>query len=145
MNRRVLHAVNVWRAAPGSWIIPCGGIGLHGQSEGQEMQRLLIENGVDKSTIIPECHSTSTYENIKFALPIIRLLNAKSATIVTDDFHMRRVLQVAGHFKLNATVSATSTKEAPATTKTKAVIRENLARQVYRVRLLRRKSKDRKL
>lgn len=145
MKRRVQHAVEVWRNAPDSWIIPCGGTGLHGQSEGQEMQRLLIENGVNKSSIIPECHSTSTYENIKFSLPIIRLLNAQSATIVTDDFHAKRALQVAIHFKLDATVSAAPTNEAPAKTKAKAVIRESLARQVYRAKLLRQKSKDRNL
>lgn len=142
MKRRVSQAVKNWRNAPDSWVIPCGGVGNFGQSEGQEMQCLLIESGVDKNTIIPECHSTSTYENIKFSLPIVRLLNPQSITIVTDDFHAKRALQVADHFELNAAVSAASTSGVPATIKTKAIIRESLARQVYRAKLLRQKPKN---
>ena len=136
LRRRTEHAVAQWRKQPSQWLLPCGGLGKNGPTEGQAIQILLIDAGVTPDRIIPECHSTNTYENIKFAAPLLRLIGAKSVLIVTDEYHRHRALTVARHFGINAVTSSPTVNFRNPTTKTKLLIRESLARTYYRAKLL---------
>lgn len=76
-------------------IVVCTG----GQGSGEDitealaMKRYLMDKGIDESRIIMEDKSTSTYENLKFALDIIGDKDAKVA-IVTNNFHVYRAVRL---------------------------------------------------
>lgn len=106
------------------------------------MQTLLTESGVDPSRILPECNSTNTYENIKFALPFLRLIETKTAIIVTDDYHGSRALIVAKHFGIDAKASCPQTAFPSPFTKPKIQLKEILARQYYRAKLFNARKQD---
>ncbi len=73
-----------------------------GQGNGEDIteafaeKRYLMEKGIDESRIIMEDKSTSTYENLKFALDIIDDENADIA-IVTNNFHVYRAVMLGKH------------------------------------------------
>ena len=61
--------------------------------ESKAMAKYLIDNGIDETRIIIEDKSTSTYENLKFSLGILRNMGEKSGLevlIVTNDYHLFR-------------------------------------------------------
>ncbi len=53
--------------------------------------RYLMDNGVDATNIFCESHSTSTLEEATNTLSLMREKGWKSAVIVSDPYHMRRV------------------------------------------------------
>jgi hypothetical protein len=63
-----------------------------GKTEASVMKRLLLDTGaVDVSSIHLEEESINTIENAKFAVPILRRLNACDAVVlVTSEFHVPR-------------------------------------------------------
>ncbi|MBQ3584322.1 MAG: YdcF family protein [Lachnospiraceae bacterium] len=62
-------------------------------TEALAMKRYLIEKGIAEERIILEEKSTSTYENLKFALEIIGDKHAKVA-IATNNFHVYRAVHL---------------------------------------------------
>ena len=92
------------------------------------MTDILVAQGVPNSRILPEDKSTSTLENIQFALP---LLSGKDVLIVTDAYHAKRALMVAKHFGLTASVDSPS----HADFSVKHLVREACARQIYAMKL----------
>ncbi len=99
------------------------------------MYDLLVKCGVKSDRILQEAHSTSTLENIKFSLPLIRLLNAGPVTLVTDGYHAKRALMVARHFGLDADTSSPTLSTTGFADATRRHTRESLARISYRARL----------
>lgn len=83
-----------------SKIIVCGGRGSDEEnSEAFVMEKYLLEHGIDKSMIIKEEKSTTTYENIQYADIIIREgeveKSSKKIAICTNDFHVFRAKLIA--------------------------------------------------
>lgn len=70
-----------------------------GQGSGEDitealaMKRYLVDKGIDENRIIMEDKSTSTYENLKFAMEIIGDKEARIA-IVTNNFHVYRAVHL---------------------------------------------------
>ncbi|WP_425447545.1 YdcF family protein [Dethiothermospora halolimnae] len=61
--------------------------------EAKAMKGFLVDNGIDKTRIIEENKSTSTYENLKFAKEKIKEIDNRDRIkilIVTSDFHILR-------------------------------------------------------
>lgn len=137
LKRRCLHAAEVWKARPVSWVIACGGVGDHPPAEATVMRDVLEDAGVAPEKIFQECHSTSTLENIQMALPIIRLLGVTDITIVTDAYHTKRALMVAHHFGLSAVASSPENGAEGLTKRAKQQARESAARLLYRATLSR--------
>jgi len=75
-------------------IIVSGGQGIDEYiSEAEAMERYLINNGIDKNRIILEDKSTSTFENIRNSLNIIKEndnLEEPRVLMVTNKFHVFR-------------------------------------------------------
>lgn len=132
LRRRAMHAAALWQRNQDDWIIATGGVGKHGPSEAKAVFDLLATEGVASEKILQEAHSTSTLENIRFALPLIRLLDAGEVKIVTDGYHAKRALMVAKHFGLDASTSSPSLSTTGIIDATHRHSREALARLYYR-------------
>lgn len=135
LRRRAVHAAEIWKARPHSWLIACGGLGNHPPAEAQVIHDILVAEGVDPEQIFQERHSTSTLENIRFALPIIRLLGTNDVTIVTEDYHAKRALMVARHFGLSALASCPDPTLSGLSEWASRKTRESAAQLVYRAKL----------
>ncbi len=66
------------------------------------MARILIDGGVPEDRIVLEDRSTTTEENIRFALPILHRHGIASVVIVTDWYHAPRARMVARRLGLRA-------------------------------------------
>ena len=137
LRRRVLHGAALWHAGVAPIVVVCGGLGRHPPTEAAAMTRILQEAGVPPSAIRQEDRSTSTLENIRFALPLLRQEDARAVVIVTDATHGPRAALVARHFGLRARISAPPLRGGRRRTILRQAIRELGAYPLYAVRLLR--------
>ncbi len=93
--QRMLRAYRLHKAGFADKIIVCGGIVTKGMpSFAEVMKDFLVEIGVSKDCIITETNSLNTYENIKYAKPILRQLDIKKSLLVTSSYHMYRSLAI---------------------------------------------------
>ncbi|WP_394154579.1 YdcF family protein [Loktanella salsilacus] len=140
LRRRVAHGARLWHRGAAPMIVVCGGLGLHAPSEAAAMAALLIELGVPKDAIVQEDRSTTTYENIAMALPLLRQVEARHVLIVTDMTHAPRAALVARHFGLHPRVSTPSIKGGRKRTILRQLVRELAAYPLYAIRLKIQKS-----
>ncbi len=101
LELRLQAALDTYRAHP-RLIIATGGQGeAEPGPEGQIMRDWLIEKGVPEESVIAECESANTRQN---------LLNAKAllpegvarVTVITSDYHLPRALALARDLGLDA-------------------------------------------
>lgn len=102
LSRRTRHAVALWRAGRIDAVIGTGGIGHHSPAEGEVIARLCHEAGLPGTAVHAENHSTSTRQNIAFAMPILARLNPREVIIVTDSWHAPRARLIARQLGLQA-------------------------------------------
>ena len=101
------------------------------------MTHLLRDVGVPSDAIRQEDRSTSTLENIRFALPLLRQNDLRDVVIVTDATHGPRAALVARHYGLRPRVSAPSLRGGRKRTILRQALRELGAFPLYALRLLR--------
>ncbi|MBT2658258.1 YdcF family protein [Bacillus sp. ISL-18] len=65
-------------------------------TEAEAIKRELVSQGINKSRILLEEHSTDTYENIEFSKKFIPP-NAELGLVVTNTFHIYRALSIANY------------------------------------------------
>ena len=101
--KRLEKAVEYYQKDTNTSFIVCGGIIANGVLEAQTMKDWLIQNGIEETKIYMEDQSTSTAENIKNALEIIKTngLNDKIA-VSTNSFHLYRVRYLAKSVNVDA-------------------------------------------
>jgi vancomycin permeability regulator SanA len=128
LQRRVLHAAGLYHAGRISHLIPCGGLGLYPPTEAQAMADLLRSTGIPAGHITLEDRSSTTFENLRYALP---LLTGPDVVIVTDRYHAPRAAMVARHFGLNATLSCPSLKGSHLGQQVRSGLREIPALMLY--------------
>jgi len=63
-----------------------------GEGDCEDVRRLMEERRVPADRIVTECKSTSTFENAKFSVELLRERGVSNAVIVTSWFHSRRAL-----------------------------------------------------
>ncbi len=103
--QRMLHAYRLYKEGFADKIIICGGVVIKGlPSFAEVMKDFLVEIGINEECIITENKSLNTYENIKYAKPILRKRNIRSSLLVTSSYHMYRSLAICK--KLNVSVYA---------------------------------------
>lgn len=95
LERRSLHAVRLYHEGIVHYIIGCGGIGRFPPSEASVIRDICLRENVPPDAILMEDRSTSTLQNISFALPLLAQLGTRQVAIVTDDFHIPRALLTA--------------------------------------------------
>lgn len=106
LRRRALRAAALWHAGVPCAIVCCGGVGRHAPSEAAVIAALLREAGVPPDALHLEAHSTTTEENIRNALPILRALGVSEVRIVTDYWHAPRAVLLARCMGLRARAAA---------------------------------------
>lgn len=73
-------------------------------SEAECMRRILTEKGIDKSRIFIEDKSTSTQENLKYSIAVIKKNNLSNKIVIcTSEYHIYRSLKIAEKAGINAT------------------------------------------
>ena len=87
------------------------------------MRDYLIANGIEKSRIITEEQSTSTYENLYYSFALLPETE-QAVTIVSSDFHLRRATYIANKLGYEADVIVAKT---PKSVEVQLNIRERLA------------------
>jgi len=102
LRRRADHALALWRAERVDVLVACGGLGRHGPAEAEVMAALWRAAGVPGGAIRIEARSTTTRENLAFALPVLQALGAGRAAIVTDPWHAPRARLIARQLGLPA-------------------------------------------
>jgi uncharacterized SAM-binding protein YcdF (DUF218 family) len=71
---------------------------ITGVGDDQINRKLLLQAGVPASAIEVEGKSTTTRENAKFTLQLLRAENLHSAVLVTSWYHSRRSLKTFEHY-----------------------------------------------
>jgi uncharacterized SAM-binding protein YcdF (DUF218 family) len=97
LRRRLDTAYEAMQEHPDALVVLSGGKGSDEKiSEAEAMYRYLVDKGADKSRLIKEDKSTSTFENIKFSFEITDKMGCgRDITIVTDGFHQYRASLIA--------------------------------------------------
>ncbi len=119
-----MHGARLYHDTPGAVVICCGGLGRHPPTEAEVMAALLREAGVPDTEIRMEDTSTTTRENLRFALPILRALGTDRVVIVSDAYHLPRAKLIARRLGLEATGSAPSAQGARLWPQVKGWLRE---------------------
>ncbi|MGD2269969.1 MAG: YdcF family protein [Desulfobacterales bacterium] len=110
LERRVLHAVNLYRKWPSKFLLVTGGIGRHPPSESSVMKQLAQAKGVSSNRIIMEDCAASTMQNAAGCARIMQQYGWSRAIIVTDRYHLKRSLLAFRHFGISAVGSPTKGK-----------------------------------
>ncbi len=92
LKRRLVLAKKWYNKNPVP-IVVCGGQGKgESVSEASAMAKFLVEEGISSKCIYMEETSTSTYENLKYALPYV---SKKDILLISCDFHIFRASCIA--------------------------------------------------
>jgi uncharacterized SAM-binding protein YcdF (DUF218 family) len=102
LRRRTDAAVQLWQAESVSAVVCCGGLGRHPPAEALVMRDLLRGAGLPEEAILIEDRSTTTAENIAFALPLLRARDETAVIVVTDWYHAPRARLTARRLGLVA-------------------------------------------
>jgi len=137
LRRRVLHGAALWHAGAAPVIVVAGGLGRNPPTEAAAMAAVLHDAGVPATAIRQEDASTSTLDNIRLSLPILRELQARRVIIVTDATHGPRAALVARHFGLHPRVDTPPLRGGRKRTILRQAIRELGAYPLYALRLRR--------
>lgn len=126
--RRSRQGARLFHAGLVTRLIACGGLGRHPPTEAEAIRALLLEAGVPDTAIRLEAQSTTTGENIRFAL---HLLAGRDVVIVTDWYHAPRARLIARRAGLHAGSSAPPLGGAHPLSQAKGALREIPAYMAY--------------
>ena len=91
LRYRLERGIQFAEEYPNTYLIVSGGKGqAETCSEASAMKQYLIQHGVAESRILMEDASMNTQENLAFSKVLMKKYHIKSASIITNDFHMFR-------------------------------------------------------
>lgn len=100
---RIRKAFELYRTGIIKKISLTGGNAPGELSEAEAASRFLIKLGAKKSDIYIESKTSTTFEQIKFIrINLIPKLDKKKLVIISDDFHLSRILEMCKFFKVQA-------------------------------------------
>ncbi len=106
LEARVNQGIKLYKEGYAPTIIVSGGKDReNGTNEAEIMKTLLLNSGINKSVILTENQSTSTYENLLFSKQIMVRNQLKTIIIVTEPFHEPRADLVAQRLNISHTIS----------------------------------------
>jgi uncharacterized SAM-binding protein YcdF (DUF218 family) len=94
IERRLDHAIAVFRARGAGHLVPSGGAVGAPPAEAEIMRTLALAKGVADGRIIVEDRARNTFENALYTGLIMRRRGWRRVVVVTDAFHMPRALYV---------------------------------------------------
>lgn len=138
LRRRVMAAAALWHDGAVTHVICCGGLGRHPPAEAMVMRDILRGTGVPDEAILIEDRSTTTEENLAFALPLLAVLGERRVIVVTDWYHAPRARMTARRMGLDAGSRSPSLRGARWRVQVRQALREVPALVAYWWRLPRR-------
>ncbi len=88
---RLETALATYQKYPNSYILVTGGVPKNGHTEGELMNKWLLEHGVPETKIIVESESKDTAQNAQFSFEkMYEKGNIKTASLITSEYHLRR-------------------------------------------------------
>jgi uncharacterized SAM-binding protein YcdF (DUF218 family) len=109
-QERVKHAINLYRAGKVRKIVFTGGQGnADEETEAAAARRFAVSDGIPSEDIVVEEKSTSTYENLAFAKPLVEAAGIKKVLLVSDPLHLKRSTEIAKFLNYDVSPSPTPT------------------------------------
>lgn len=137
LERRACHAAQLWLDGKVSQIIACGGLGQNPPTEAEVILGICSDMGVTAEALHLEDASTTTDENIRFALPLLDEMGRPPVLLVTDLYHAPRARLTALGLGLKAKTSSPKLVGSHPLRLAYAILREGPALALYTWRLLR--------
>ena len=112
LQRRILHAVDLWQRGYAAHLLVTGGVGKYPHAEAAVMQRLAVAHGIPSRHILCEDQATSTFASALRCCDILRQHGWSRVLVVTDRYHLPRALFAFWSCGLRAAGSAAPGKPA---------------------------------
>jgi uncharacterized SAM-binding protein YcdF (DUF218 family) len=106
LERRVTHAVRLFRAHQAPVLLMTGGLGRHPPHEATLMRALALAQGVPAPSIVMEDRATSTFESGMYCAALCAQRGWTTLLVVTDGYHLPRSLLTFRSFGMCAVGSA---------------------------------------
>jgi uncharacterized SAM-binding protein YcdF (DUF218 family) len=109
-RERINHAINLYKDGRVERIMLTGGYG-HGAAfaEAEVARIYCLDQGLPESALLMETKSTTTWENLREAKPILDDNGWESALIVSDPWHLKRAVAMARRLDIEARPAGTPT------------------------------------
>lgn len=88
--RRIEHAVALWQAGRGRWLLCSGGLVAGTRSEAAVMAGCARAAGVPAQCIVEEDCARNTWQNAQFSAALLRRHGWRTALLVTERYHLPR-------------------------------------------------------
>jgi uncharacterized SAM-binding protein YcdF (DUF218 family) len=112
LQRRTLHAVDLWQRGYAAYLLVTGGVGQYPPAEAAVMQHLAVAHGVPSRHILCEDQATSTFASALWCCDMLRQRGWSRVLVVTDRYHLPRALLAFWICGLHAAGSAAPGKPA---------------------------------
>jgi uncharacterized SAM-binding protein YcdF (DUF218 family) len=110
LRARLDHAANLWRLGYAPWLIVTGGRGRGDTtSEAAVGRRYLLRQGIPDSAILLEPEGRTTEASVRAVAAMMRERKLERAILVSDPFHMLRLLILGERHGLRCVTSPTRT------------------------------------
>lgn len=91
---RLMHGFRIFKSGRAPRIILSGGTFVPGDTEAEEMERVLLEWGTPRAALLLEMRSRNTHENAVQTLALARKHGLRRLIVVTSAFHMPRAAAI---------------------------------------------------
>ena len=105
LRARTEWAIELYQDGYASFLILSGGLGRYPPEEAEVMRRLAVEAGIPSEALVLEKGAHSTWESLLYTSEIMQERGWDTALIVSDPFHMKRALLMAGDIGLSVYAS----------------------------------------
>jgi uncharacterized SAM-binding protein YcdF (DUF218 family) len=110
LQARLDHAIALYNKGVAPGLIMTGGVGEGDQlSEAEVSRNYIINHSISRSMVLTEQEGRTSLQSIKAAKQIMDERGMKSAILVSDPFHMLRILRMAEDLGIEAYGSPTRT------------------------------------
>lgn len=112
LEARLSEGLELYNKGYGNYIIVSGGRGKgESISEAQAMKNYLISRGVNASKIFMDDNSMSTKDNLVNSSSIMKEKGLKTAVIVSNKYHLKRVSLIAKELHIEASYAGVFVSE----------------------------------
>lgn len=106
LQARLNDGIRLYKEGYGKYIIVSGGKGAGEDiTEAVAMKNFLLDKGIDKNKIIMEDQSRNTMENLAFSKKVMKGKGFKTAVVVSNKYHLKRVSLMSKRLKMNTSYS----------------------------------------
>lgn len=102
LQARINHAVQLYNEGYAERLILSGGLGEHPPSEAEAMAVVAMARDIEEKALYLEKEARNTWENLQYSKKIMDRHEWEKAIIVTDVFHIKRALLIAGELEIEA-------------------------------------------